>query len=165
MGNQFELRQYCDSDVAEINSIRNDKHTLHLMNAVFTKEEDLLQTTLWLQAQAKLGGFYIISLCGRCAGFVKIRPFSFGDLGVKFKELGISVIGNYRGQGLGARAIKAAIAIEGNGAYLARIIADNDASLAVFKKVGFREIGLINRVVQDTKGISDKNLIFLRFDT
>jgi RimJ/RimL family protein N-acetyltransferase len=158
-----KLRSLNSEDIPSLNIIRNDKLSLSMMNAKYTKHEELFGTKEWAKRQSAGGSFFIIDHNEDCAGFIKSRPFNFGDRGHEFEEIGIAICPDFRGKGLAPGAVSDFITASKNKRFIVRVINDNESSRKMFLKCGFKVIGTISGVIEPDPNSSSLDLIFMEY--
>jgi len=163
--NSIKLRPYVEVDISTLNSIRNDRQTLSMMNAVYTKHESMIDTQKWAANQQAMGGFQIVEYLGECAGFIKSRPFSFGDRACMHQEIGIVITSTLRGKGVASLAVFEYLSSVKEGRFLVRIIDDNSASKNLFLKIGFKEIGRVTGVITPNNDADEAylDIVFMEY--
>jgi L-amino acid N-acyltransferase YncA len=82
---------------------------------------------------------------GRIVGFASTSPYRPRECYAKIAEFSVYVARDYRGRGVGRRALEALIqeaAAAGLRKLVSRIFPENVASRAACRSVGFREVGI-----------------------
>lgn len=92
---------------------------------------------------------------GKVAAFASLSPFSSIPAYSGVAETSIYVMEGCRGEGLGTQLLSEMIKESENRGYwslYAKIIADNEASIALHTKCGFRKVGYREKIAKDMFG-------------
>ena len=161
--NLIKLRPVKSQDILPLNIIRNDKPSLSMMNARYTKKEELSGTKEWAERQSSDGSFFVIEYNEECAGFIKSRPFSFGDRGYELTEIGIALCPEFRGKEIAPIAVSDFIEMSKLKKFIIRVIDDNDRSRKMFLKCGFKLIGRVSGVIEPDQESDSLDIIFMMY--
>lgn len=88
----------------------------------------------------------------RVVAWAVLVPFSSRPVYRGVAEASVYVAAEVRGTGVGSRMLEALVrASEANGYWtlLAKIFPENSGSLALVRKFGFREVGVLTKIAQD----------------
>ncbi|WMJ22537.1 N-acetyltransferase family protein [Paludicola sp. MB14-C6] len=98
-------------------------------------------------------------------GFALLSPTSARPAFRGVAELSVYIHNNYKGKGVGSMLINHIIEqSEQNGIWTlySSIMSDNEPSIALHKKCGFREIGYREKIAQDCNGVWRDTIIMER---
>ena len=104
---------------------------------------------------------------GRIAGWSSLKPWSDRCAYARAAEISVYVHRDRRGRGVGRRLLKDMLErarAAGLGVVLARIAGENEVSMAIFRRAGFRPIGTMRRVGEKFGRILDVELLDLHLD-
>ncbi len=157
-----ELRCATVEDLSEIIKIYNEA----IIDGISTADskvvtiEDKLE---WFYAHTPAHPILVKEYHGRIIAWISIQPFYANLLAYKESaRINIYIDKNFQGKKLGQHFLNEAMDEAkrlGLKTLLALIFADNPPSLKLFKKLGFKEWGCLNRVA--TIAGSDKDLLIL----
>ena len=157
-----QLRRATIEDLPEIVKIYNEAITAGISTAdskVVSVEDKLA----WFQAHDDSRPILIKEYHGRIIAWISFQPFYANFLAYTHSaRINIYIDKNFQGKKLGQQflgeALEKALEYDIN-TLLALIFADNPASLKLFKKLGFKEWGNLNRIA-NIEGV-DKDLLML----
>lgn len=104
---------------------------------------------------------------GRIAGWASLKPWSDRRAYARTAEISVYVRRDRRGRGVGRSLLRDMLERgreAGIGVILARIAGENQASLSLFRKAGFRSIGTMRRVGEKFGRVLDVELLDLHLD-
>lgn len=157
-----ELRRATLDDLPEIIKIYNEaiKDGISTADSKVVSVEDKLE---WFQAHSEKRPLLVKEYHGRIIAWISIQPFYANLLAyVHTARINIYIDKNFQGKKLGQQFLQEAI--EEVKSYdiktlLALIFAENLPSLKLFKKIGFKEWGNLNRIAKIDG--NDKDLLIL----
>ena len=146
---QVTVRPADEADLPEILAIYNDA-VLHTTATYDTEPESLAQRAAWLhERRARHLPVLVAELGGRIAGFAALSPHSAKPGYRHTTANSVYVSPDARGRGIGT-ALLAALVRRAHEAgvhvILASIDAENEASLKLHRKLGFRKVAHLHEV-------------------
>lgn len=118
----------------------------------------------WDEARLKIGR-YVMTYNEQVVGWVALSPTSSRQAYSGVVEVSIYIDNDFKGQGIGKKLMECVIeASEANGIWTlySSIMEDNEASRALHKKCGFREIGYREKIAKDLYGNWRNTVIYER---
>ena len=157
-----ELRRAAIEDLPEIIKIYKEavKDGISTADSKIVTVEDKLE---WFQAHDEFHPILVKEYHGRIIAWISIQPFYANLMAYRHSaRINIYIDKNFQGKKLGQQflgeAIEQAKQYEIK-TFLALIFAENAPSLKLFKKLGFKEWGNLNRIA-NIEGM-DKDLLIL----
>jgi len=157
-----ELRRANIEDLPDIIKIYNEaiKDGISTADSKVVRVEDKLE---WFDAHTSSHPILVKEYHGRIIAWVSLQPFYAGLFAYRYSaRINIYIDKNFQGKKLGQQFLMEAIEeakILDIKTLLALIFSDNPASLKLFKKIGFKEWGNLNRIAC-IEGV-DKDLLLL----
>lgn len=162
------IRDATQADADSIAAIYNDavRHTTAIWNEV---EVTAANRVDWMRARQEAGLPVLVLLeAGRVAGYASFGPFRAFDGYRGTVEHSVYVRADLRGGGRGGQLMQALIARARAGGFhvmVGAIEAGNTASIALHRRLGFEEVGVMPEVGQKFGRWLDLALLQLRLDT
>ncbi len=157
-----ELRQATIEDLPEIIKIYNEaiKDGISTADSKIVSVEDKIE---WFNSHSDDRPILVKEYHGRIIAWISIQPFYANLLAYKdTARINIYIDKNFQGKKLGQQFLSEAIEQTKNfqiKTLLALIFAENLPSLKLFKKIGFKEWGNLNKIAT-IEGV-DKDLLIL----
>lgn len=157
-----ELRRASIEDLPDIIKIYNEaiKDGISTADSKVVSVEDKRD---WFDAHTDAHPILVKEYHGRVIAWISLQPFYADLFAYRFSaRINIYIDKNFQGKKLGQHFLSEAIEegkTLGIKTLLALIFADNPASLKLFKKIGFKEWGNLNRIAT-IEGV-DKDLLVL----
>ena len=157
-----ELRQATIEDLPEIIKIYNEaiKDGISTADSKIVSVEDKIE---WFNSHSDDRPILVKEYHGRIIAWISIQPFYANLLAYKdTARINIYIDKNFQGKKLGQQFLNEAIEQTKNfqiKTLLALIFAENLPSLKLFKKIGFKEWGNLNKIAT-IEGV-DKDLLIL----
>jgi len=157
-----ELRTANVEDLPEIIKIYNEA----ISDGISTADSKMVSVEdkrEWFDAHSSSHPILVKEYHGRIIAWISLQPFYANLYAYRFSaRINIYIDKNFQGKKLGQQFLSEAIEEArslGIKTVLALIFADNPASLKLFKKIGFKEWGNLNRIA-NVDG-EDKDLLVL----
>lgn len=157
-----ELRTANAEDLPEIIKIYNEA----ISDGISTADSKMVSVEdkrEWFDAHSSSHPILVKEYHGRIIAWISLQPFYANLYAYRFSaRINIYIDKNFQGKKLGQQFLSEAIEEArslGIKTVLALIFADNPASLKLFKKIGFKEWGNLNRIA-NVDG-EDKDLLVL----
>ena len=144
------IREMTASDIAEVLKIYGQA----LVSGTATFNTVCPTAEQWDKGHLRDGRFVDVTE-GKITGWIAVSPTSPREAYKGVVEVSVYVDENFRGKGIGTGLLKKLCAEMKNYGYwslYAAVFSSNEASIALHKKCGFREIGFRERIAKDKFG-------------
>lgn len=154
------LRKFEERDTECLARLRNDWALQHLLlgNPVQVADSNLLtETCVWALRRHNTGFFRIVeSQDGTAVGFAQVSNIHNKN---RNGWMGLALIREVRGQGIGAQTVnaieKAAFQTLGLRKLLLEVRIDNSPAIALYTRLGWREVGCLTSHYDDGTQLHD----------
>ena len=129
---------------------------------ISTLEKDLPTFEVWDKTKRKDGRF-VAKKDGRVVGFIALTDYSYREVYSGVAEVGVYVEADSRGEGIGTQLLNKMIEFADNNniwTLQSNILEENEASIILHEKCGFRRVGYRNKLGKDKFGLW-RNLVLM----
>jgi phosphinothricin acetyltransferase len=145
---RLSIRDGREGDLQALLEIYND--AIASSAATFDLEPKTLeQRRKWFEEHKREHPLIVVEADGRVVGYATLSPFRDKPGYSRSVESSVYIHRDYRGNGVGTAAVRATIerALELNyHTIIAAIVPPNEASFRLFRRLGFRHVGLFREV-------------------
>lgn len=144
------MRDAVAADAAAIADIYNH-YVLNTVVTFDTECKSVRDRADWIEDHGPLHPVIVAEQAGRVVGWASLSPYSKRPAWSRTVELGLYLASDQRARGIGTMLMEAVIdrAREaGHHVVIGQIVADNEPSIRLGERMGFREVGRLHEVGQ-----------------
>lgn len=160
------LRPIEDGDIRYLHKLLNDSYNQQLVGGSLAPMSES-QVVAWLQGKRTANDIYQFAIedsAGKFCGYVQLASINRVD---GHAILGINILREFHGKGIGKLAIQEIHAFARDVLLLRKIFlhvrADNEAATRLYSKLGYRQVGSLERHIKSGSGYIDLQIMEILF--